>query len=297
MIQRWSVGAIWVLVALCVVHTTAFAKPKDKKKPRDSRPGWAQDNDCVRKDEGGAGDKPEVLEAEPRKGLHFDEGRPPEHGTMLPEPEIVLFKVAAINELPEPMGAWVEVSVCGFQEACVTAGGDYRLFGKRGRIEPGESRFVVFETAEKLGYGTHRVTFALFDENGKVSDWWLGEPITVGNSDVRVDEILYPGSDQPRAPVGQIKPEEPVVFSVVVSNAGNAPEAVVAIFAIDGGGEFTCGVELYSEPTRVEAGQQSLVISKAWDKPTPGRHILSVILKDQRGRVLYENHGVPFELK
>lgn len=284
---------------------TAKATAKSKSKASADKsgkktgkpPGWAVDNDCIRKDEGGAGDEPEVLEVDPRVGLHFDEARPPDYPKELEEQGVVLFKLAAVNELEYPTAAWVEASICGFEETCVTTAGDFRTFGRRGPIQPGESRYVVFETTEKVGLGTHQVTFALFDETGAVADWWVGEPIKVGYSDVRVDDILYPGHETPNEPVVAFEPGEPVSFSVVLSNLGIAPEAVVAIFSIDGGGEYTCGVELYANPVRVEPEQEGVVVSKQWLSPTRGRHILSVILKDQRNRNVYENYGIPFILQ
>lgn len=289
-----------IVALLCVaigILPAADAVAKKPRKERDLRPGWMQDNDCLRKDEGGEGDDEEELEPEEPVGLHFDKARELMQAKVLATPEVLLFKVAAINESNQPVSAWVEASICGFQETCVVAGGDFRLFGRRGPIEPAESRYVVFETAEKVGFGTHRVTFALFDETGQVRDWWIGEPIQVGYSDVRVDDIIYPGHEASDKSKVKLRADEPATFSVVVSNFGEAPEAVTAIFAIDGGGEFTCGVELYTDPVRIEPEQQGVVLSKEWEKPTRGRHVMTVLLKDQKGSVIYENYGIPFEFE
>jgi hypothetical protein len=139
----------------------------------------------------------------------------------------------------------------------------------------------------------------LFDEYGHVTDRLVGDPIQVGFIDLRLDDYAVPGITEGKGSQAyEWNGVDPIPFSVVVSNWGNAPVGAYAVFALDGGGEYTCGVELYSEPARrVGADGQGVELPALWDEPRPGRHIVTILVKDLAGTTVLEKRGVPFQIK
>ena len=301
-----NVMRIVIATLVLAIAAGAWAKPTPSAKGT-KLPSWLADDDCFRKDEGGAGEQEETIVPE-RTGLRFpyerdEEGEPipgnaPIYEAAFVAPDFLELRIDALNGLGYPSEATVEVDVCGFEETCIVAYGDFGIAGDGGPIAPGERRQVRVELEEPLDYGWYRVSFTLFDGFGRMVDLWVGEPVLVGQYDLRIGDLCIPGQESADnsggAPISEV---DGVTFSMDAANLGDAHSAAYAVFAIDGGGEYTCGIELYTPITRVDAGTEAVPLSVNWPDAKPGRHIVTVLLKDVDGNVVAEDRGITFRLK
>ena len=305
----------WVLGVLLVAAATLASGAADAKGKRRG-PAWLIDNDC-NKQEPGAPGEPDDLEFPLYKtGLHFDLLAPPDYDRAFAEPEVVAFRVTVKNDLPEPADAFLEVTVCALEEECLSIGGDFWSISPYMLLEPGERRSIVVFTLDPLSLGKHTVSFTLLTGDGtEFADRYFGEYIQVGESRVDLSGVEIDGTTVKGRGVNKIRmsdPEVGVPMTVSVDNTGKAPEGVYAVFAINGGFEYTCGEEIYApsrelhdareedarvEPIRVEPGESGITVSALWEKARPGNHTVSVLVFDQAGQLVAQQRGIAFRLK
>lgn len=278
------------------------------------RPSWVWNKACEERPPEGGGPTNDFhpLLKGAKKGLQLDPVDVPEHAPHLDEPDIGVFRVTAWNDSPDPVAASVEVETCLFRESCVQAFADFGDFGGGHLLAPGERRSVLVFTDDVLPFGRHGVTVVLLAGGTEVADRYSTAGLMVGAAELGVSEVSlldrpFPVPEGTEAPpplvLDRVDASVGVALSASVGNSGTAPEQVSAGFALDGGSEWSCGREIYSKAAVVAPGEDEVTLAAEWleNEETPpiqaGKHVLSILLYDGAGELVWERRGLPFEIR
>lgn len=271
--------------------------------PADAARRWQWNVDCDEVSGGGGDDRDDPMPTA-RLGLQIDRVQSPEYRHHLDAPDHVVFQVTVWNAGDRPEAAALEIDTCRYPMGCVNQGTDVQATWPRWLLAPGERRAVLVWSEEPLDYGRHTVNIVLTDALGAVADRYHGHPIMVGDSEITIEHLEVGGrkaTPRRRARLRDVPVTDGVPLTVEVTNTGTAPEAVSAVFVVDGGTERTCGRELYTRAATVDAGGRA-TLSVIWAEDgvsppiEPGRHVLTVIVYDALENVADAVRGVPIRV-